>query len=134
MIREDESVSDRTKLESDEIVETVTSVGHRGEPDPTASWNGAHGCLECSGRHVVAFVHHDEPVAAQQVLELGAATQGLKGGDVDDAGELCPSATKLTGFDAEQIADLLSPLVSKCLAVDQDQGLIRPVRRLPRRP
>ena len=60
-----EGVSNWPKLESDEVVESVSAVGGGGEPEPVSGGDCANCGLEPGRGHVMTLVDDDEAIAAE---------------------------------------------------------------------
>jgi len=69
----------------------------------------------------MALIDDHEPVAAEQFGEVIAPGEGLERCHIDVAGEFGSPAAELARFGVKQFLDLSAPLISECLAVDQDE-------------
>ena len=115
-------LADWAQLETDEVIELVTTVRGGGQSEPAAGRNLTHGMLERGGRHMVAFIDNNKSVAGCQLGEVVTTGKRLQGCDVDHAPSLGPPSTPLPGLLAEQFVDTGAPLVGEGLPVNEDQS------------
>ena len=98
-------MADRAALHRDDLLQPVAAVGGGGEAEEVAGGGVPDGGLEGERRQVVALVDHDQPVAAEERVEVVDRFEALDHREVDDAGQLAPAAAflaDLLGREVEQ--------------------------------
>jgi hypothetical protein len=72
-----DGVPNRAELQRDQIVEFVSAVRCRGEPEPSACRDLFDGVFERCRGYVMAFVDDHQSVAAAERLDIVTPGQGL---------------------------------------------------------
>ena len=110
------------ELPRDDLLQPVSPLRRRGQPQPASRRDLPHHPLDRRRRHVVALVHDHQPVPGRHLDHIVPPCQRLHRRNVDHTPALLAAATELPRLDTQQVRDLPAPLLGQGGPVHQHEG------------